>query len=186
MEWHGLLQYSSNTTLLFWVYNQTIAPWLITTLFIKKPLNFKNHIFLSALTLFFAPMSFLGLGIYIFFLLCYEFIKFIKHNKTAIFLQKLFSPQNILSLLILLPILVLYYKSNNTVSEEGLRVFLFNVNILIFFILEAGLFLFIIFYKNKKNPVYYITFLSLMLFPFLRIGLRQTCACEHPYLHYLY
>ncbi len=170
LEWHGLLQYSSNTTLLFWVYNQTLAPWLITTLFIKKPFNFKNHIFLAALTLFFAPMSFLGLGIYIFFLLCYEIIKFIKHNKTAIFLQKLFSPQNILSLLILLPILVLYYKSNNTVSEEGLRVFLFNINILIFFILEAGLFLFIIFYKNTKNPVYYITFLSLMLFPFLRIG----------------
>ena len=36
IERHLHLQYSCNSTLLFWVYNQAIIPWLITTLYVRN------------------------------------------------------------------------------------------------------------------------------------------------------
>jgi hypothetical protein len=59
--WHNdYQQYTSNTSLLYWVFNQTIAPWLIIgMLFNNMPRQ--NIFFLYALCFFYAPFPFVGL-----------------------------------------------------------------------------------------------------------------------------
>lgn len=58
--WSGYYQFSSNTTQLFWVYNQTIAPWLATILLLRQR-RAGGIALLCALTLPFAPMPFVGM-----------------------------------------------------------------------------------------------------------------------------
>lgn len=170
LEWHGIFQYSSNSTLLFWVYNQTIATWLICTLLFKKAYAIKNFALYAALSLFFAPLPFIGISIYLFCLAIYKFLHYLKHKKLKTFTKNIFSIQNILSLLVLFPIMYFYYKSNTNITNFGLRIYNFNLIIFNFFILEAGIYLMLISYKYYKNILFWITGLSLYIFPFLSLG----------------
>ncbi len=58
--WAGYYQFSSNSTQLFWVYNQTVAPWLATVLLLRQR-RAGGMALLCALTLPYAPMPFVGL-----------------------------------------------------------------------------------------------------------------------------
>lgn len=59
--WFSEFQYSSNTTALFWVFNQTVVPWIIVMLFLNR-LNKKSVLFTYALCVPYAPFSFIGLA----------------------------------------------------------------------------------------------------------------------------
>ncbi|MBR2525412.1 hypothetical protein IKE67_02990 [bacterium] len=166
---HGFLEYSSNTTLLFWVYNQTIAPWLVTALFLRRPFNMSNYGFLGVLGLFSAPLPFIGLGIYMSLMTVVRFVRqFIKQH-LKIFLKDLFSIRNILSILILMPVFYFFYASNVTSKEDP--IFFLNLPLMTvkFVLIEVGVYLICIFYKNIKNPIYYATVISLFVCPFLFI-----------------
>jgi hypothetical protein len=61
--WAGRWQYSSNTTLLFWVPNHAISAWLFTALMMRKSedsLFWNASPLLLAMTLTFSPLSFMG------------------------------------------------------------------------------------------------------------------------------
>jgi len=60
IEWWSGLQYSSNTTLLFWVFNQTITIWL-AILLIMNLKNSRSLFFLYAMLLLHGPFPFLGM-----------------------------------------------------------------------------------------------------------------------------
>lgn len=64
--WAGRWQYSSNTTLLFWVPNHAISAWLFTALMIRKgddAIFWNASPVLLAMTLTFSPLSFIGLAL---------------------------------------------------------------------------------------------------------------------------
>ena len=60
--WAGGLQYSSNTTCLYWVFNQTIMSWLATMCFLceKTP---RNYVLIGLSCFFCGPLPFVGLAV---------------------------------------------------------------------------------------------------------------------------
>ena len=171
IEWHfNYFQFSSNTTLLFWVYNQTIAPWLITSLFLRRPFNISNYGFLGSIGLFFAPLPFAGLSIYLASMTIVRFVRqaIKKHLKS--FFSDLFNIKNILSILFLFPIFYLFYSSNIAASEDVIYIFAVPIAIMIFLLFEVGIYVFVIWRKNFKNTIFYATTFTFMFVPFFLIG----------------
>ena len=182
LERHDILQYSSNTTLLFWVYNQAIVTWIVVTLFFKKPYKIENFGFLSVCCLFCSPLAFCGFLPYFLIISFVCLIKSIKKNRTKYFLKRIFSNTNIVSFFIF-AIICLYFKSNAT-GNSGSFEFLFKkiaetknlpviLSILynyfiIFIFLEAGLYFIPLLKKYGKNLVFQITVLLLCTIPFFR------------------
>ena len=55
-----MIQFSSFTTQLFWVFNQSIVAWIVTIMFIdEKKVN--NYMLIILLCLPYAPLPFVGL-----------------------------------------------------------------------------------------------------------------------------
>ena len=172
IERHSSLQYSSNSTLLFWVYNQAIIPWLITTIFIRNYKRIENYGFFGTLLFFTAPLPFIGLSIYFLIISIINFIERLNTKYLKTFLKRIFSVQNILSVFILLPIIYLYFSSNGTAHSDKIN-FVFNKSILFylsFLFFEFGAYIILIKDNYKKDIIYYITLVSLMIFPFFKIG----------------
>lgn len=62
--WASIGQFSSHTTLLFWVPQHTIAPWIVTAvllLVVERNLGRQVLWFLAALSFLWSPMASLGL-----------------------------------------------------------------------------------------------------------------------------
>ena len=174
IERHYGLQYSSNTTLLFWVYNQAIIPWVLTLLFIKKSRYVQNYAILATLMLFCSPLAFIGFSFYLFWSAFCNLVKRLKTKYFLKYLKRIFNLQNILTLLFLFPIVYLYISSNEAASLEELnipyyRFVLFPAYLFIF--LEAGVYLLLLIDKFSKNLIYLFTVIQLVLIaPFIRIG----------------
>ena len=165
IEWHYPgLQFSSNTTLMFWVYNQCITTWLITLLIYKKPFALQNFAFWGVLSLFFAPFPFIGHAIYMSGLCIYFVFKNLKNRHYNLIFKKIFSVQNILSMLILLPFVYTYYSSNVITSSAGTKI-LISPFVILFFLIECGIFLLLIYKKYRRNIIYILTFISLYIIP---------------------
>ncbi len=124
IEWwaYYLFQFSSNSTCLFWVYNQAIVPWILTLCVINEK-GLKNLALLGILALPFGPFPFIGL-----FALCMlkGIIYAVKNLKGAKIsskikdiLREIFSPQNILAILSVIPIYMLYYTANKVVGNAS-------------------------------------------------------------------
>ena len=58
--WARIAQYSSNTTQLFWVFNQSLEIWLIVILLLQLRTN-KNSQALSSLTFAYSPWAVFGI-----------------------------------------------------------------------------------------------------------------------------
>lgn len=178
IERHNYLQYSSFTTLLFWVYNQAVAPWLITILFLKNPYKIENFGFLGAMCIFYSPLAFCAMLVYF---SCISIICIKKHLKTKKFkhiFKKIFSKNN----LIILPLIIieyLYFRSNSTLNNDKL-IFIFSslkdikakeiIELLLFIFMEAGIFFVLMWNKFKSDIIFQITFILLLIIPLFRIG----------------
>lgn len=57
--WAGIFQYSSNTTLLYWVFNQALPTWLITMLVLNGK-NSRNVAFIGSATFCYSPFATFG------------------------------------------------------------------------------------------------------------------------------
>lgn len=117
-RWAYFAQFSSVTTCLFWVYNQTIVIWLVT-LCILNERSVKSFAFLGLLALPFGPLPFIGIVMICVVKAVVISIDLIKNNKAATAFKNIFSPQNILSCAAILPTYYLYYFSNAIMSNEA-------------------------------------------------------------------
>ncbi|MBR6127838.1 hypothetical protein IKQ21_09155 [bacterium] len=168
IEWHPIqLQYSSITTMMMWAYNQAIAPWLITILFLKKLKEIEHYGILGTFSLFYAPLTFIGMSFYFCVNSVVEF--FLQRNEIKKFFSKIFSIQNILCILFLIPIIYLFFKSNYTAEFRKIIFVGYNINTLHFLALECLLLMFFMWKKYAKNPIFYITLVSLILIPAFRL-----------------
>lgn len=201
LEWWALFaQYSSFTTCLFWVYNQTIVTWLMI-LCILNERSIKNFAFLGLLMLPFGPLPFIGIVLMCVFKafgICLELAK--KHKITTA-LKTIFSLQNIFAVASILPVFYLYYfsnaiASNNAVFEDGYndvslrfnsdivsRIFSGNTDLaantcisyLLFIMLEIGIYAALIIIWNIKHKVrtprdFIAAIVFLCLLPLFRYG----------------
>lgn len=193
-NWTGLYQFSSNTTQLFWVFNQAIPAWLVIMLLWNQRSK-ENFVFASSTLVISSPFSFIGLLPIVF---CFS-IMGEKWNevKSGIkkYLKKLLSFQNIFGGGFIGLLSYMYLKSNvalsntivaspsvNNVPSDGNdlgvmytslyeRNLLFPILIfLLFFLLEAGIYLLLIWHRHKKDLLYYVVAICLLLIPFIKVG----------------
>ncbi len=176
IEWWSGFQYSSNTTLLFWVFNQAIYGWLLILLILVQKNN--RHIgFILGCSLLSSTFPFVGL-------IPFSVAKIInnldkdnnKHINWTSSLKELFSPENILGGGFSGIISFIFLKTNASASNTDLAYFsdpTFWGRYVFFCLLEFGILLLIVFKDERKNPLYIITAVSLLICPFVRIGDSQ-------------
>ncbi|MBF0300236.1 MAG: hypothetical protein HQK51_16055 [Oligoflexia bacterium] len=126
--WATLWQYSSNTTLLFWVPQHSIPSQLITALILnsiisRSLLSFSITPFLISLSLLWSPW--ISFGILPFF--AYEFFQKVFQKNSKTLMNKLsifFNFENIFTSTTITLLIALYYSSN---TSKGQGSFMFNI-----------------------------------------------------------
>ena len=167
--WAGIYQYSSNTTQLFWVYNQSIPVWLATSLFANEK-SVRNYVFLCLVLLISSSFPAVGLMVLLFGMGVYKLILSIRSKEVSTILKDAFSIQNIIAAVVLLPIFYLYYKTNQQVAGNSFqlnlyaKVFGWGIGILryiIFCLLEFGILSVVLYKENRSNLLYWMSVVSL-------------------------
>jgi len=167
--WAGVYVYvfSSHTTQLFWVFNQCIYSWLALMIILKSKTN-KYTIFIMGLMFISSVFGFMGL---IPVLAYYMFTK-----------KNLFSLQNIICGGVSGILTFIYYLGNNSSqanstmittastaagSGSNLSIFLYVA----FVVLEALIYVALVFKYNIKNPLFYIMTVWLLICPLVKFGM---------------
>ena len=169
--WSDPYQFTPNFGLLEWVFNQTIVTWIITMLFLIQR-NIKTVVFLGIGMMPFAPLPFLG---FVMVVTGYYFYLLISEKNKLNLIKDAISIPNVISTLTLLPIVYLFFSLNNSgghigffTTWESLKLhWLFFV---FFYIIQFGIYVFVIYPRYKKNIMLWIVFLVLLIVPHIQIG----------------
>ncbi len=163
---------SSNTTLLYWLYNQTIPFWVGFLLLLREQSN-RTRLFTYMLLVLFAPFPALALAP----LLAYQFIRgLIDARRQANpgnkhFLLDTLTIENATGFLVSL-IIALYFASNASAGKVSLLAL--NKNTILHYVLylatEFLVFLPFVFQKAKKDAVFWILFATMLFFSFVQMG----------------
>ena len=178
LEWWSPYQFSSITTCLCWVFNQSIIPWLVTTCLLLEK-NTENYVFFITITLLCGVFPAVGLAMIMFTLFIVALIRCIlnKEKLISFFKEYVFSPQNMIVLFSVFPFVFAYICSNailagtsgsNQVVAQGVGVPI--KNIIVFLLVDAGIYIILLFKENKKNVVFYMIMLILLVCPFIKVG----------------
>lgn len=194
LEWWSLYvgQYSSNTTVLFWVFNQGIPAWLLTLVFYNNRKDVGKFGIIALLCFFCAPLPFVGLAIFLIIHFIKDFILKCKKGEFSNYLKKVFSVENIIVILFITPIVFLYLTSNAALSNDsnvfistkeysygrnGDTEFVYFLCLCLYFVfLEVLVYLIPIYKQYKKNIMYYVVFLFLVSWPVI-VNQKQTEFC---------
>lgn len=192
-HWSGsIYQYSSNTTQLFWVFNQAVYAWLVL-MFLWNQRSKANLVLVLSTLVLVSPFAFVGLTPIIF---CLYFVD-LKYNEKKYRIRdciiELFSFQNLIGGGFVGILSFLYLKSNasvaytastgivanviqteskgNAITGNLLYSVLYSISIFIlFFLLEVGIYLLLVWYRNRKNFLFYVVTTSLLIIPFIKVG----------------
>lgn len=192
--WIGFYQFSSMTTQLFWVFNQALPAWLCTV-FMMQQKNNRSLVFILASVMLNATFPFVGLLVFVAFWMVgrkYAFLKDAPTKERALHWLKSFikdscTVQNILGGGIVGMLTYLYLNTNVSAARIKSQSFLSVFESIdwpryfIFILVEAGIYIILV-YKSKKNAgTYYVMLLSLACIPLLRGGFwRFLHACVNP------
>lgn len=185
--WAGLYQYSSNTTTLFWVFNQTIPVWVIIMLMMNQK-NTKSILFTYALAFPFAPFPCIGLAPFVF---TYMFFGPMSHDdiprfsrlKSIVFsnLKQTINVRNFVVAPLIIIVFFLYYTSNHgnlgssgissLSGENGAAKAL--IRYFAFILLEFGVYSLLIIKYFRRNPWFIIAIISLILIPNYHAGVSN-------------
>lgn len=169
--WSTAFQFSSNTTQLFWVYNQAIPAWLITVFLYLQKQN-RYLIFILSTAMLYCTMPFLGLiPLCIYWMLSRKYVTGSSSSYIRTWMKDTFSLENILGGGTIGIICILYLYKTNTNSE--MKTFPMNnggwLVYLIFLLVEIGGICLILYKEHKNNPLYYILMVWLCICPILPI-----------------
>lgn len=191
LEWWGLyFQFSSNSTLLYWVYNQTVTIWpLMLCLMNEKRL--KDFAFLAVLAFPYGPFPFVGMVIFCLMRAVGVLSAAAKSGTLRKELQVMLSPQNFLTVLSIAPVFILYFTANGMVSNHtgntevttsfrlhdavtttaGTSEFwYFWGKYLLFILLEFGIYTAILLVKTKKRGLLLANAVALAVIPLFQLG----------------
>lgn len=178
LEWcGGPYQYSSNTTCLFWVFNQTIIPWLCIMCYMLEN-TAENYIVMIACGILAGPFPMVGLGIFMLFSIWNRFIGARTKEKIVEFIKELLSIQNLMALFLVMPVLIAYLSSNKIVASTNIGTVMSKflttkcVALLLMFIVLLVIWFF--FRDKLKGTVWKCRYLFLALF-----GIGIVCLTWH-------
>lgn len=185
--WSKNYQFSSLTTCLYWVFNQAVIPWLIvmSVLFERDP---RNYLFWGVTCLLCGPFPFVGLVVLMLVKAGVFLVGRARERAWADGARAVFSPANLILLFTVLPVLALFFMANNAVSagvassaagaqesvgaagvlRDGIPAYLRTF--LHVFVLDVGVYLYLISARRKKDPLFYAIALSLLILPYFKIG----------------
>ena len=113
--WSSYYQFSSMTTMLFWVFNQAIMTWLTVACFINEK-GTRSYAFIAVLCAASAPIPCVGIAVYMLGCASHKLYKAIRAKEAALFWRDVFTPQNLILSLTVFPIYLLFYKTNLAVN----------------------------------------------------------------------
>lgn len=165
-----LSYYSSHLQDLQLLFNQAIAIWVMSSLFLVQR-NSSNFAFLGLSVILYSPYAVIGI-------LPYMIVKTLIDLKEnlLITIKNIFSLKNILSSITIFPLLMFYFSSNSVGASSSLRFLLSEYNaleFLYFYILAFGVHLFLIFKNNKNNYIYYVSIFMLFAVASIMYGPDQ-------------
>lgn len=185
--WASKYQYSSFTTCMCWVFNQSVIPWIVTLILVKDR-KIEDFVFLGMMCLMSGPFPFVGFFIYCVLFGLYELVLSVKNKQIKDLFIKVFSLSNILAALAVFPFIGLYYLSNASISGSG-SIRVANVvtesvsssgsgsllssgamTYICFCLVEFLFFGLMILRKYYKDYLYYCTIAMLFVFPFIKMG----------------
>ncbi len=168
-------QYSSNDTLLSWVFNQTIAPWIAVPLMLQNR-KISSFAFIALCILPFAPLPFIGLAMILIAIAIPLAVRDLKEKQYRKLLGEIFSIPNITAILSIFLVFILFFKSNISGGKIGLSVPLASFDwprlgiLLLFYLLEFGIYLFLIRKQHKKDILFLAIGISLVVIPLFKVG----------------
>ncbi len=165
--WATFIQYSSITTSMFWVFNQFI-PVALLILLIYNERKISNFGFIVALSLFFAPYPTATIGL---FMTIYAVSCFCKSSQKKDFIKfEILSFQNLIGVLVLLPLCVLYFITNSEGMDGWHYLFSYTTpqRFILFLVLEFLLYVVILYPQYKRDMFFNVMFYSLLFIPFFR------------------
>lgn len=167
-----LFNSSSNTTLLFWLYNQAIPFWVGFMLIILQQKNNKILFFTYSLLILFAPFPTLALIPAIIFFLIMNNGKCLKTMQTIIsFIRNSISVENIAGLSLII-IISIYYASNISANKFTFLSFSLK-NVLkfsIYLVIEYGIYILFVYKRLRKDYFFFILFITMIGCSFVLMG----------------
>ena len=172
IEFWGVLQFSSHTTQLFWVYNQAIYGWLLTLMLLEEEDN-RHLVLIWSCGLLECTFPFVGMLPFLCFKILKNFQKRAKNDSTGKALRELFSIENVLGAG-LIGIITFTFLLNNSAADNngtGLPITLRSImRYLVFLSFEVSVYYIPIYKHHRKDPLFYISLLMLMICPLIRVG----------------
>lgn len=171
--WATIWQYSSNSTLLFYVPQQVIPGWLITGLIMEQSLrkySNDNLLFLFVISLLWSPMITVGLVPYILLVL-------FQTGKKG-----LITFQNMVAAPLIAVVMALFYMSHSYAIPNGWLwdiypfSWLILIKLLLFYTMEFGAFVMCVRPSRDLDTKgisywWWVTIINLLFFPLYKIGI---------------
>lgn len=208
--WANNYQYSSFTTCMFWVFNQSIIPWITLACLLQEK-RIRNYVFLGMMCLFSGPLPFIGLFLFCITLGMIKGVEAIKGRQIKDFIKDIVSPSNLSATMFVFVFIAAYLLSNAAISGGGALRLDQNATIIQsesaagnavmsgeslenlityikFIMFEFGFYVILVGRKYYKNPLFYVMLASLLVFPFIKIGggADFPMRASIPALFYLY
>ena len=183
--WAGTYQFSSHTTCLFWVYNQSTPAWLAVMLLMMHPADIGSFALIGLAALPFSPMPFLGLAVFFFALAARHLARAVRAHGPARglrdTLEACLTARNLLACLCLAPVFALYFSANQASADAPLRADMFFyatqspkhiVRLLLFDLIEFGALALVLGARFRRHPLFFIALVTLLIAPVLQIGYK--------------
>lgn len=184
LEWwsRNKKQFSSITTCVYWVFNQSIIPWLATISFLMEK-DARNYIFLGMACMCSGPFPFVGLVICMAIKWLSTLANDIRLKQLRTNLRSTFSLSNILLAATIFPVLGVFFTSNisfaNTESTDAALTLLerisayFDRKLVVFLLLEVGIYIVLLWHRHVKDVVFYTVAASLVILPYFHVGFSE-------------
>lgn len=180
LEWWTTFQFSSFTTQLFWVFNQSIPIWLILLLMYHQKSN-RFIVLLMGLAMLYGTLPFIGLLPFAAYFMLSRKYKGEKHFSKEwwkFWCKDTFSIENVAAGGLTVIISFLYLCGN--ASGQLISIGIDNLDIRGFFfmyiitvLVEFVPYFILTHQKHKANPLFYISLGTLLICPLIRVGSGQ-------------
>lgn len=205
IEWHSInyfsINYLSNITNIYWIYNQTIPLWVSLFIILNLKDN-KSIIFIVACTILSSILSVLALAPFLIYFVFSDSVndslvnrKFAPKSEIKNKFKELFSIENLLGGFFVLSFSLAYLfpvsdPSQSQVATNGiyLGIHLADPKAIIFYSLylffEFGIYFILVYREQKSNGIFYLSLIMLLFVPILSIGTNQDFCMKGsvPYL----
>lgn len=172
------MQYSNNNTLLAWVYNQTIVPWIALPLILENR-KVRNFAFIGFCILPYAPLPFCGFLVVFLILAFIWVVPVIKKRRFKLLVGEVFSVPNICASFSVFIVFLLYFKNNVQGTNVGTYIqgdinarqfLLLIIAFVLFWLLKIGVYYLILLKHYKKDILFFSIGIVLAIIPFIKIG----------------